>query len=489
MNAFFRYLTTLIYLGACFMFYTCAQAQQIDFQRCQIKVGAVERDAECGTLKRPEKPDQPNGRQIDLFVAKFPSSSPDPEADAFTLIQGGPGGSSIDLAISYYAILAPILAKRDVLVVDQRGTGRSNKLACPVSEDDEDLVTFDPIRAAEATQDCMIALQDSDLRYYTTSIAVQDLDAVRAASGYEQLTVYGASYGTRVAQHYLRRFPDSSRAVILDGVAHVGLSFSGGETARRSQDALDGIIDRCATDKTCSGRFGDLKTKFEVVGDRLREAPEEVTLAHPTSGRLVSKVITEQHFFGVIRMMSYSTEQLAILPLLISDTHDGHYQPLAAQMLMIVESLGDSIATGMQNTVMCTEDHPFSEPSDNQKVSDTYLGSLMIDAINVTCEVWPRGPVDEDFREPIVSDVPVLILSGEADPITPPVNGELAAKMLSNAKHIVVPAHGHGVIGRGCVPALVSEFIQSADLNELNTQCVERERAAAFFEDSTGPRP
>lgn len=489
MRTIFYRLTLQCLAGVFCVLASSAHAEPIKFERCQVKLGAVERDAECGVLARPENPDQPDGKQIDLFVAKFPSSSPKPAADAFTLIQGGPGGSSVDMAISYYPILQAILSKRDVIVVDQRGTGRSNKLACPEPEDESQTLAFDPVKAAEYAKLCLDKHKQSDLRYYTTSIAVQDLDAVRDAAGYEQLTVYGVSYGTRVAQHYLRRFPGKTRAVILDGVAHIGLNLTGGEIARRSQDAFDGMAARCAADKLCSERFGDLTEKFKAVRQRLMEKPIAVTLPHPYTAKLTTQTLSEQHLYAAIRMMPYGTEGLALLPLLISQAYDGNYTALAAQALTIEDTFTDSFAIGMQNSVMCAEDYPFTTESDKQNLDATYFGNAMIEAFDVACNYWPRGPMDEDFRKPFESDVPVLILSGETDPITPPENGEKAAAMLSNAKHIVVPAHGHGVLSRGCVPALAKEFIVNPDFTELKTDCADRERAMPFFIDSTGPRP
>ena len=489
MNTVTTRLPGWVLLCACLLYSGFTAAQSLEFERCQIKLNAVELDAECGRLLRPENPAEADGRNIELFVAKFPSRSPSPAADAFTIIQGGPGGSSIDMAIGFHRFLELILAKRDVLVVDQRGTGRSNPLACPPDENDSETLNFDPVRAAEYAKSCLAALSESDPRYYTTTVAVQDLDAVRKAAGYEQLTVYGTSYGTRVAQHYLRRFPEQTRAVILDGVVPVGLNLAGGEIARRSQEALDGMLERCRTTPACHGQFGDIGAKFSAVRERLTAAPVEVTLPHPLTGEITRETINQEHLFAVIRMMPYATEGLSLLPLIIADAYDGNYTALAAQVMMISESFEQGFAMGMQNSVMCAEDHPFVESADTENLEHTYFGTVMIDAINVACTHWPRGPMDDDFRVPFDSEKPVLILSGETDPITPPANGEQALAMFSNAKHIVVPAHGHGVIARGCLPPLIRDFVETIDLQNINTQCVDRERAMPFFVDRTGPKP
>jgi len=467
---------------------TTTSAAELKFEKCHINVGAVEVDAECSVLARPENPAKPNEDFIELFVAKFPARAAKPEVDAFTLIQGGPGGSSIDMAIGMLPVLESIRANRDVLIVDQRGTGRSNKLACP-ELDNDDIFRFDPVVAANYAKECLAKNKDADLRFYTTSIAVQDLDAVREAAGYEQLTLYGVSYGTRVAQHYLRRFPEQTRAIIIDGVANVGLNLAGGEIARQSQSAFDEMANRCTSDEGCRTRFGDIRSKFKTLRERLLNEPQNVALANPKTGKIQTETVNEQNLYASVRMLPYSTEGIALMPLMISEAYDGNYIPLTAQTLMIYESFSEGFAMGMQNSVVCAEDYPFIKATDTQNLDDTYFGSTTIDAINIACSHWPRGVMDEDFHQPFDSSKPVLILSGETDPITPTSNGEVAAGMFSNSKHIIVPAHGHGVIQRGCVPGLVRDFVKETDLAKLNTKCIERERSMPFFVDSTGPKP
>jgi len=477
----------------CLAFTAGGHAQELNqnliFERCQIKHNAIEIDAECARFARPENPDKPDGKSIDLFVAKLPSSSPTPEDDAFTIIQGGPGGSSVDMAIGFRQALEFIRAKRDVLIVDQRGTGRSNKLQCDTPGDDQLSSTFDRELTLKLTRECVAKLSDSDLRFYTTSVAVQDLDAVRRAAGYSQLTVYGVSYGTRVAQHYLRRYPDSTRAIIIDGVVDIGLNLAGAEIARRSQDAFDGMVNRCNQTPSCVEQFGDIALKFSELRQRLIKDPVALQLFHPLTGKQVDYTVSETDLLAAVRFMPYATESIALLPMLIARAYAGDYVPLAAQGITVNETLGDEFATGMHNSVMCAEDTPFVEENAADRTANTYFGSDMIDGLAAVCEVWPRGFIDPDFRNALNSDKPVLVLSGETDPITPPANGERAARMFNNSKHLVVPSHGHGVIGRGCVPFLVRDFVASANLDEIKSGCIERERAMPFFIDTTGPTP
>jgi len=462
-------------------------AESLDFERCQIRSGAQAVDAECATLAVPENPENPDGKTIDLFVTKILSRSPEPKSDAFTVIQGGPGASSIDMYIGLRQAFRDVLQDRDILLVDQRGTGRSNRLSCPL-EDAAVTVSIDPAEMRRQAERCLDTLDD-DPRYYTTSVAVQDLEAVRKAAGYSQLNIYGVSYGTRVAQHYLRRFPEATRSLIIDGVAPVEWSLAGGSIARFSQAAFDSMASRCNEDGACRQRFGDLGQKFEVVRQRLAEQPIDVTFPDPISGQQITETIGESSLVMVARMFPYSTEQSALLPLIIDSAHSGNFVPLAAQTKMTGDDMAELFAFGMHNSVVCAEDVPFVKRADLRDLDNTYIGSLMVDGLAAICEVWPKGPIDDDFKQPFQSDVPVLVLSGETDPVTPQSNGDLADAMFSNSRHLVVPAHGHGVIMRGCVPQLAAQFVTDGNFDDLNTGCIERERSMPFFFDFNGPQP
>lgn len=489
MNLFLVKHGLLYFICACALSLSSSvvAADSLKFERCHLKSNATEIDAQCATLTRPENPNKPDSKTIELFVTKLPSSSPNPEADAFTIIQGGPGGSSVDMAISYHNFLELVRKKRDVIVIDQRGTGRSNKLNCDF--DDEPPIDFDPVYNKQNTLKCVDKLKESDLSAYTTSVAVQDLEAMRVAGGYSQLSLYGVSYGTRVAQHYLRRYPQSTRTIIIDGVVDIGLNLAGAEIARRSQDAFDQMAHRCNTNEACSKQFGNIKTTFTELRARLKSQPVEIATAHPLTGKIETVTLSDNDLLVAVRLMPYSTEGISLLPLLIHNAHQGNYAPLAAQSLLTTESLSQSFAMGMHNSVMCTEDAPYVSVKASENAKDTYFGSLMIDNMRVTCENWPKGIIDDDFLNKFDSDKPVLILSGETDPITPPANGQRAADMFSNAKHIIVPAHGHGVVGRGCMPYLVDDFLINLNFEELKTDCITREQALPFFIDSMGPKP
>ncbi|NNF15299.1 MAG: alpha/beta fold hydrolase [Gammaproteobacteria bacterium] len=447
--------------------------------------------AECGTLAAPLNPDEPDGTSIDLYVARVPALTRTPAVSAFTYIAGGPGQASTEAYVSMREAFELIRRERDIILVDQRGTGRSNRQQCELPEDrrDYDLESWSPEDIAAFTRECLAALGDG-ARYYTTSIAVEDLERLRQAFGYPQLDLYGISYGTRVAQHYLRRYPQQVRSVILDGVVPVTMPL-GPDIAINAQHALDQVFSRCAEDVPCTTAFGDIKNKFTELQNRLRSDPPTVSHPDPISGEPVESVVSHEHLHIAVRLMSYSPDTVSLLPLMIDAAFNGNYLPVAAQALLGIENLNNMLAYGMHNTVVCSEDTPFYEGYDVNRdlLEQSYMGIRSYQGLIDTCKDWPRGPVDTNFRQPFASNAPVLVLSGEADPVTPASYGEMVSDYLGNAEHIVIDGQGHGQAHVGCMPRLMAAFIADLDPPGLDTGCLDTQHAAPFFTSYSGPEP
>lgn len=445
--------------------------------------------ARCGSFSVAENPADADGRRIELAVAMLPSTSRQRVADPLVFITGGPGQSALESYVLASGAFRRIGRDRDILLVDQRGTGKSNRLSCTIPDSHEELTASRAQRQAWMRA-CLDGLP-GDPRFYTTSVAIRDLDAVRAALGYERLNLYGVSYGSRVAQAYARRYPERTRAVILDGVVPMDLAL-GPDISLDAQRALRLLFQRCADDSACNERFPALAESFAQVQAQLRESPLQLVLADPVTAELTELMFSDDYFTSVIRMFSYAPETVALLPLLIDHAAAyGDFAPLAAQALLVMQDLGDSIAAGMHNAVVCTEDLPFiaDSPDLRARLRDTYLGANTLEFLADACEVWPAGVIDDDFKAPWASDVPTLVLSGEADPVTPPRNGERLLETLTNARHVVGPGQGHGLAARGCVPRLMAEFVAGADPSVLDTDCVARIAPAPFFLRFTGPNP
>jgi pimeloyl-ACP methyl ester carboxylesterase len=446
--------------------------------------------AECGTLSVAEDPARPQGRHIALHVARVPAINRRKQLDPLFVIAGGPGMASTD----FYAGVAPAFARirrdRDIVLVDQRGTGRSNALTCEL--DEETMLRATPAVIAAETGRCLASLATrADVAFYTTSLAVQDLDRVRAALGAERVNLYGVSYGTRVAQHYVRRFPSRARTVILDGVVPPELVL-GPEMALDAENALTRILARCAREADCRDRFGDPARSYRNLRARLNAGSVPVNLQHPTTGEPWTLQFTDQHLATVLRLASYVSEQAALLPLALhAADRERNFAPLAAQFAMVSDSLQNLLAYGMNATVVCAEDVPFYDELaiDRERLRRTYLGTLQVDALREICEIWPRGPMDEDLHAPLASATPALLLSGTDDPVTPPRYAEKARGAFADHRHVVLEAQGHGQLTAPCMGRVMAAFVAAGTARGLDVACTRAVKPMPFFTSLAGPSP
>ncbi len=444
--------------------------------------------ARCGTFARPLAPDVDSAGMIELQVAVVPALTLDPDPDPFVPIAGGPGQSSIQFYAGWVRAFERIRQHRDILLVDQRGTGESTPLSCEL---DEDAIEgkYSAEQTLRLTKEC-IELLPYDPRFFTTSVAVQDLEAVRLALGYGALNVYGSSYGTRVAQHFARRYPNSTRTVIIDGVVPPQIPL-GPEIAIESQAALEHVFDRCIADQACNERYPELREDFAAVRQTLADGAVAVAFQHPVTAQFEIAEFGEDQLAAAIRLLLYSPKTVALLPLVINAAANDNYVPLAAQFHMVVASLAESMSFGMHNAVMCTEDAPFIDWNalDHGAINASYMGPLQLEAIQTMCSIWPAGILDEDLREPLATDLPVLLLSGGADPITPARYAELAALEMTNAHLLTGENQGHGLASVGCMPRIIGEFVASTTLAVDAADCLDDAFVMPFFVDYTGPTP
>lgn len=442
--------------------------------------------ARCGVLERHLDPTDSASTVLQLNVALVPALSLEPEPDPLVVIAGGPGGATVAFYASFSRAFEKIRRHRDILLLDQRGTGKSALMSC---EFDDDVLDgpFDLEETLAYTQTCLDQLPH-DPRFFTTSIAVRDLEALRVALGFTAYNLYGISYGSRVAQHYARRYPESTRSVILDGVVPPQVPLGPG-IAIEAQYALQSIFDRCAEDADCNAAFPDLAAEFAQLQAGLSEAAVSMVVAHPITGDQRELDFGDMELAVAIRLMSYSPATVALIPLLIHDAATGNLAPLAAAFLSISESLSEQLAMGMHNAVVCTEDAPFYADIDMGALEKTYIGPAMIEALTTICSIWPAGVIDDDLRSPLATDTPVLLLSGSADPITPPRFATLAAANLQNSRELVGKNQGHGQAAQGCMPEIIQQFVETASVDELDTACTERLFAMPFFIGHSGPAP
>jgi pimeloyl-ACP methyl ester carboxylesterase len=446
--------------------------------------------AECGHLTVPENLAKPAGRQISLAFARVPAINRRKQPDPLFVLAGGPGMAATTL----YAMAAPVFGRihrdRDIVLLDQRGTGGSNPLNCQ-GDDEKDYGATNQDIANEARR-CLEALSSkADVAQYTTSVAVHDLDRLRQTLGYQQINLYGVSYGTRVAQQYLRRFPQHTRSLVLDGVVPPELAL-GAAMALDAEHSLERILARCVRETQCRSRFVDPEHDYHTLWQTLREHSVPVSVADPVTGESVRFDFTQYHLATVLRLSIYSAEPTALLPLLLHDTIESkNFSRLAAQFLLLSRSYSDAVAAGMNNTVACTEDIAFYDPkaTDRAKLENTFLGTAQLDGLLAVCKIWPRGPLDPDFHAPLHSTVPALLLSGSDDPVTPPAYAEEARRGLPNSLNVVLKDFGHGQLAAPCVDRVMDQFINHASVKGLDVSCARDDKPLPFFISLNGPPP
>jgi pimeloyl-ACP methyl ester carboxylesterase len=390
-------------------------------------------------------------------------------------------------------IEAPAFAEarkhHDVILLDQRGTGSSNPLSCKRAEDasDETSFTLDLDKMRKEVAACLVEVkQKADPRYYTTTIAAQDLEDVRKALGSPPLDLVGVSYGTRMAQQYLIHYPDSVRSVVLDS-AVPNQAVLGEDMAANLDAALKKDFASCIAVDACKQRFGDSMQTLYQLRDALRANPHTVSFRDPQTYETVVRPLSEFSLASVVRMFAYQPETAALLPLSINAAAHGDVGPLLGQSKLLSSDLGGDMNNGMSMSVICSEDADLLQPRPQDQ--NTILGNHLIDTIKAQCDVWPHGTRPADFHAPLKSDKPILILSGEFDPVTPPSYGQQILPGLTHGRQLIFKGQGHSLLGRGCMPQLLSKFIDKPDPQQLDASCLDKLGATPAFIDFNGASP
>lgn len=432
--------------------------------------------AQCGKLSVKEDPADPNSRDISLNILRLPAISPTPKQDPLFLIQGGPGGSSVQMAALVYGAFNDVRKNRDLIFVDQRGTGKSNPLNCEHISDIDMLLS--EIEQQQKYLELMTACATKfapQLPFYTTPFAAQDLDAVRSALGYNTINLWGVSYGTRVVLEYMREFPLRVRAVILDGVAPVQIALPKYFSADALL-ALNSVNLDCQSNLQCSAQFGDIVAKAQQVAARLHAAqsmdkPVSVQFEHPRYKKITHLMLTPGIFSDVIFMSLYSRELTVLLPNAIADAERGDYRLIAVLFTLASEQAAfTGISEGMRYSVVCNEDAHFIADDDVKHERD-FFGKNMLQQFAEVCRHWPKAVLPEHYFEPIKSDVPTLLLSGNHDPVTPARWADAVARHLTHQRQIVAPGGNHSISMEGCLPKIIAQFIEVGSVDNIHADC------------------
>jgi pimeloyl-ACP methyl ester carboxylesterase len=423
-------------------------APTLKLEPCDVQTVA----ARCGTLRVPENRARPNGRTIGLHVVVVPARHK-AAPDAFTYLAGGPGAAATEQTYSIVSIWAPVNEDHDILLVDQRGTGESNPVDCPQPK--KPLST--PAQERAYTRSCLAGIH-ADPRQYGTRAAMDDLDAVRAALGYEQLDVYGTSYGATAAQVYLKRHRHSVRTLILDGATAIDVPFYG-RFARNAQHALVRLERRCAAEAACARAF----PHWPQTLTRLIRAWN----ARPVH-RLRSVTITGDELAGVVQTMLLSADSAASIPLVVARAAAGDYGPLNQQV-----EPGTFTTQLMFWSIWCNEPWVGLGAKGPWHTDFDGYTAQTIAGYRRACSYLPRRAEPAGaWTLPRRSLVPLLVLAGGADPQDPVSNFPGLRRTFPNARAIVVPDYGHAIGQYGCLGALVSDFVDRASAKGLDTHCV-----------------
>ena len=445
------------------------------------RLPGVEREILCGTVAMPEDPDAPAGRSIDIRYAVVPAVARNKQPDPLFVFAGGPGQAASDIIAHTMPVLAQLNARRDIVYVDQRGTGRSNALTCPedAAGRPDFAATFDPSRQLARLHDCLKTLP-GDTSQYATWIAMRDIDAVRRQLGAERINLLGGSYGTRAALEYLRQFPQHARSVVLDGVAPPDMALPAA-FAVDSDASLTALARACAADSRCAARFPDAAAQVDALLARAVTG-FDVMLTDPLSGAAQRVRIDQRVMAVLLRTPLYLPSLAAVLPQALLQAAAGDFQALAALSLAVADRTGKGLAAGMHFAVICAEDMPRIGAAQRSEAAATRFGTVFIDQYTEACAPVATRTVPDAFYDVPRSDVPVLVLSGGLDPATPPRHGAAVAERLGNARHIVAPALGHGILRQGCAPRLITRFVRDGDHRKLDDGCLRQIPVPSFFE-------
>lgn len=444
----------------------------------------------CGSYAVWENRTTRQGRKIDLHVVVLPALGPDRAPDPIFELAGGPGDSTGHGARGW-AQEHEIRAHRDIVLVDQRGTGASHRLECKVPRDPGDVQAyFEPVLPVAEVRRCRAELDAiADLTQYTTSIAADDLDEVRAWLGYDKINLQGYSYGTRAAQVYLRRHGDHVRSALLMGVAGMD-QYLPLFHARDAKRAVDRLFDSCAREPACAAAFPELPAEHERVLAGLERERGRATAQSPVDHHPVPVTIPRDIFAEQIRFTLYSAAASSAMPYVIHRAAQGDFEPFAELAMLWEPFLRGLLAYGMHLSVTCAEDVPFMTPGAiDAAVAGTYLRDYRVAMQIAACQEWRRGAIPADFHQPVTSGVPMLLVSGNYDPVTPPAWAEQVAAHLSHAVHVVVPDGHHGPDGLAhpeCFEGLVAKFFERGTAEGLDTSCVATMAHPPFVTDAAG---
>lgn len=446
-------------------------------------ITGIEEKMLCGEFELFENRAIGSGRKIKLHIVVVPAINTSSLETPLFYLDGGPGIAATQNTRFFAVDVTDYRREHDVVLIDQRGTGDSNPLNCsPTSSPPQ--YFLDEMYPVEYVKKCRSELEKkADLTQYTTEIAMDDLDDVRKWLGYGKINIWGLSYGTRAAQIYMRRHPESVRSVVLSGALPIGHKMPSYH-ARDGQRALDLLLDSCLVDPSCNSAFPNIKQELRTLIVTLRKSPAKVRYAQPKLNAEYTLQITADIFAEFLRSQLYTPASSRKVPFIIHEASVGDFTPFLNAVIPENNEIRNSVSDGLYLSVTCAEDVPFINAASARKQSDdTVFGNYRLSQQMRACDLWKRGNVSAGFLSPVVSSIPTLILSGYFDPVTPPSLGKNIAKHLSQSRQIVIANNAHvedGLSDLECLDKLILTFIETPDVHKLDPSCVDNMQPEPF---------
>ncbi len=474
-----------------------AQMRSDAFEPVACDTFKIYNDAfECGYVRVPELHSDPNGKQIKLAVAILPSPNAYGSRSAFVVAQGGPGGSTLDtfadfFGNDYFPALKTLNAERDIILYDQRGTLYAQPNLICHEELDFTLATIEqhisPDDALQASEQAALQCRERlinegiNLSAYNSIENARDVDDLRRALGYEKFDYYGISYGTLLALHAMRETPDSLRSVILDAVVPAQINANSNVPASMHR-AFNELFTACANDAACARAFPNLEQTFYETVDALDMQPARVSITDDETGKTYNAVLDGDTYMNLLFQFIYNSEAIPALPKMIHDAHDGRFDML--RLLWPLIAFDRTFASGMYYSVTCAEDADFTLDELALDGVDAHIANAQkrdTAAFLQLCEKWNVPQLGARADEPVKSEIPTLIFSGNFDPITPPPFGQAAAENIQPSYAFVFPAYAHGALTSGnCPNEMIAEFVRDPS-RAPNAQCIKNVSRVDFI--------
>lgn len=441
---------------------------------CQLP--GIAETARCGVVEVPENPLRPEGRKLGISVAVLPATQGRALPDPILILMGGPGEDAISAAADFAGILAAARRERDVLLIDQRGTGRSARLGCDIYAGVDTGTLFRDVFPPEPIERCAKELSKSaDLTQYSYAHFSKDLEYIRKLLGYGPLNLSAGSYGTRAAQVFIKTYPESVRTVFLHSIVPIDVAIPL-PMAKVAQAAMDRLLEDCQAQPACHAAFPNVREELREVLRRLDAGEVHVTVPGTATPVQLSRGRVAER----LRSMMYQAEGARKVPFVIHQAYRGDYRPIVDDILANARAITSAASFGLFFSIGCSEDVPFILEADIAPATQgTYVGAYRVRQQQAACARWPKASLPTGYRQPVRSTVPALFVSGDTDPAISVSYTEHAAKGFPNRAEVVLKNRGH-TEWPDCVADIYQRFVSAGSAAKLDTSACKPEPRPPF---------